>query len=690
MKLNCIKLSMLFLILFFSGLVAQIPHTLSYQGVLTDSAGYAVADGQHSLFFSIYDQESGSHSLWDEWQDVVTENGVFGAYLGSVVPINLAFDKPYWLEIEYNGDVLTPRSKITASAYSLNTADIPDSIVIAEKIADGNVVRSFNGFTDAVAIAAGANITLTPQGNTLIIAATDSIGGGGAGNSPWLNVGNGIAYTAGDIGMGTNTPKARVHSHQPDNSTRPGFYSVNTSADYSVLAGQPLQLGHWNPNTSVFNERMRITRFGNVGIGTTAPNARLGVENDGTDHGIWINQLSTTGFGSALQIDHSQGLSSAARINAASGSGAGLQVDKAGGSGHAISALQNGSGSAIFARQWGSGAGIKITNSGGVGGNGTMLDIDNVGQGLAIDVLQTDGSALRIFNDATTPPPASAYSGTIDIVDTDGQADSHPGIRIQKDDGRLFSGFVTNASNAWPAFEITSNAIGKPALEVTNDGGGTTANITSDGTNFATTVLRLEGDTGSDIDMDYQFVRAIHLGNNSFDVQFRVDGDGRAYSDEGFTGSGADFAEMVKVAGRTDNVEPGDVMVISASSDRAMEKSTTARSTLVMGIYSTKPGFIGSERDWSVGGPDESTQRNLKIADMKDAFNEVPLAVVGIVPCKVSAENGSIRRGDLLVTAATPGHAMRDDDPKNGTIVGKALGTLDSGTGMIKVLVTLQ
>jgi hypothetical protein len=63
---------------------------------------------------------------------------------------------------------------------------------------------------------------------------------------------------------------------------------------------------------------------------------------------------------------------------------------------------------------------------------------------------------------------------------------------------------------------------------------------------------------------------------------------------------------------------------------------------------------------------------------------------VGIVPCKVSAENGAIRPGDLLVTSAIPGHAMRDDDPKNGTILGKALGSLDSGTGVIKVLVTLQ
>jgi hypothetical protein len=76
--------------------------------------------------------------------------------------------------------------------------------------------------------------------------------------------------------------------------------------------------------------------------------------------------------------------------------------------------------------------------------------------------------------------------------------------------------------------------------------------------------------------------------------------------------------------------------------------------------------------------------------DMASEFDEVPLAVVGIVPCKVTAENGAISPGDLLVTSSTPGHAMRDDDPTVGTVIGKALGSLGVGEGVIDVLVTLQ
>jgi hypothetical protein len=71
---------------------------------------------------------------------------------------------------------------------------------------------------------------------------------------------------------------------------------------------------------------------------------------------------------------------------------------------------------------------------------------------------------------------------------------------------------------------------------------------------------------------------------------------------------------------------------------------------------------------------------------------EVPLAVVGIVPCKASAENGPIERGDLLVTSSTPGHAMKGTDRNRmlGAVVGKALEPLREGKGVIQVLVTLQ
>jgi hypothetical protein len=60
--------------------------------------------------------------------------------------------------------------------------------------------------------------------------------------------------------------------------------------------------------------------------------------------------------------------------------------------------------------------------------------------------------------------------------------------------------------------------------------------------------------------------------------------------------------------------------------------------------------------------------------------------------CKVDADCGPVEVGDMLTTSPTPGHAMRAVDPVRafGAVVGKALGSLQSGRGLIPILVTLH
>lgn len=167
-----------------------------------------------------------------------------------------------------------------------------------------------------------------------------------------------------------------------------------------------------------------------------------------------------------------------------------------------------------------------------------------------------------------------------------------------------------------------------------------------------------------------------HVGLNDDQSVFRVDGTGRVFADGGFQPYGADFAESMAVTGDRGNYSVGDLLVIDASAFRHLGLAQQPYSTLVAGIYSTRPGMLGSTR---------------KI-DEPAAKDEIPLAVVGIVPCKVTAENGPIHAGDLLVTSSTAGYAMKGTDRGKmlGAIVGKALEPLPIGTGMIQVLVTLQ
>ena len=78
----------------------QIPQTLSYQGVLTDASGNAVADGNYKLTFRLYSDASNNMLLWEEvHQDRAIQNGVFNVILGSMTTLDLPFDQVYYLGI---------------------------------------------------------------------------------------------------------------------------------------------------------------------------------------------------------------------------------------------------------------------------------------------------------------------------------------------------------------------------------------------------------------------------------------------------------------------------------------------------------------------------------------------------------------------------------------------------------------
>ncbi len=155
----------------------------------------------------------------------------------------------------------------------------------------------------------------------------------------------------------------------------------------------------------------------------------------------------------------------------------------------------------------------------------------------------------------------------------------------------------------------------------------------------------------------------------------RIDKTGKGFFDGGAVTGGADMAEAFDVKGSAQTYEPGDVLIISTDSDRMVEKSATPYSTLVVGVYATKPGVLMTEEKVD--------------ADMS---GKVPMGVVGVIPTKVCNENGEIHRGDLLVTSSKPGYAMKADPDKvrPGQVIGKALQEFAGVAGKIKVLVNVK
>ena len=63
------------------------------------------------------------------------------------------------------------------------------------------------------------------------------------------------------------------------------------------------------------------------------------------------------------------------------------------------------------------------------------------------------------------------------------------------------------------------------------------------------------------------------------------------------------------------------------------------------------------------------------------------LALTGRVPTKVT---GPVAKGDLLVSSSVKGHAMVDNNAQPGRIIGKAVGSNESGEGVIEVLVNMM
>jgi YVTN family beta-propeller protein len=115
---------------------AAVPAALNYQGFLTNpttGAPLTTAVGTPlSITFKLYNAVSGGTALYTEVQPVTVTNGVFNVQIGTVTPLSLPFDVPYWLEITIGAEKLAPRQPLSSSAYTQRSA-------VADALAQGAV-----------------------------------------------------------------------------------------------------------------------------------------------------------------------------------------------------------------------------------------------------------------------------------------------------------------------------------------------------------------------------------------------------------------------------------------------------------------------------------------------------------------------------------------------------------------------
>jgi hypothetical protein len=292
--------------------VADMPRTMSYQGVIKDGTGVPLVNKPVVLVFEIYDDASTGALVWgpETHSETTDQSGVVSVVLGHDSPMNMDFYLPYWLEVEVDGTTLTPRIELTAAPYAFMAAGVEPDIVTS---IDG--VVNDQGDVDLVE---GPNISITPDdaSNTITIASTaggditsvgagEGLGGGGDTGDVSLavNVGAGlelsmdavqltVPYQDGSAYSGVFAPTAHEHDGRyyteselsTSDGTDPNVGSNMVSWDNltDVPAGfadgaddtGPGSDGDW----TISGSDMYSSVSGNVGVGTSSPGAKLDVD----------------------------------------------------------------------------------------------------------------------------------------------------------------------------------------------------------------------------------------------------------------------------------------------------------------------------------------------------------------------------------------------------------------------------
>lgn len=165
---------------------AAVPETMSYQGLLSDDLGAPLADGPHSLVFTIYTDAVAGVAVWTETQPaVVLTGGLFAVTLGSVTPLSIAFDQQLWLGVAVDGGAdLDPRSPLAASPYALAVRlPLPANAVDASSILDEPGIAQSHANSSVVLGGAGnatyanlLSVTITtPADGYLLVSASTSL-----------------------------------------------------------------------------------------------------------------------------------------------------------------------------------------------------------------------------------------------------------------------------------------------------------------------------------------------------------------------------------------------------------------------------------------------------------------------------------------------------------------------------------
>jgi hypothetical protein len=116
------------------------------------------------------------------------------------------------------------------------------------------------------------------------------------------------------------------------------------------------------------------------------------------------------------------------------------------------------------------------------------------------------------------------------------------------------------------------------------------------------------------------------------------------------------------------NYPAGTVLVMGEQGYKSAQACAKKYDSNVIGVISETPGLV--------------------IGKVEGKY-KAQIALAGVIKVLVNNSGGLIHKGDLLTTSAIRGEAMRADEPKLGTVIGKALED-SNGKGYVMALINLK
>ena len=353
---------------------AQAPQLINFQAQVDNLPATATP-----VTFSIFASPTGGTALWSETQSVTSPDGIIQVLLGSdtAFPSDLfSSDGERHLELNINGDVLSPRFQLTSVSYALRAA-------VADEI-EGGVVNSVNTIDGDVVLREGANVTITQDGQEITIAAAAGTGGGG-----------GVSTVSGGSGIEVTNPNGPLvvvaveedglnDTHIQDNSLSASSLGPGSVGTSELASGTAVR------NLNGLSDAVTLAGGNNVTLDTQGQTITINATGGGGGGGI-----STLVAGNGINIDDTDGPTSTISLDNEILAGPNGEVAVGNGANTLVASINSGAG----------GGGVQITQADGnfIAGNMTVRHVNNTSFG---GQLQLKGNpnwdAIHMFADGST------------------------------------------------------------------------------------------------------------------------------------------------------------------------------------------------------------------------------------------------------------------------------------------------